>query len=131
MINIRKKYQDMFANVTADAKTNLEEATSNLEQCRADEADCRNQLKELKNTADTSHSGFFELVKTFTCLAIKRNPDPEAVAKAMEPAQTYIAAASWIPAAKDDLRNAEEALAEAVDDVAVSTEMLEKLGFFY
>lgn len=130
MINIKEKYRTMFADVTADAKKNAEEATANLEQRRADEVDCREQLKSLKNTADTSHSSFFDLVKTFTLLAIKRNPDPETVAKAMEPAQTYIAAAAQIPAAKEDLENAEAALETALDDVAASAEMLEKLTYF-
>lgn len=130
MIDIRKKYQELFANVTVDAKKNAEEATANLQQRRTEECDCRKQLKDLKDTADTSHRSFFDLVRTFTMLAVKRNPDPETVAKAMEPAQTYIAAAAQIPSAKEDLENAEVALETAMDDVAASVEMLEKLTYF-
>lgn len=130
MINIREKYRNLFADVKADAAKNMEEATAHLEQCRANETACSEQLRSLKNTADTAHSAFFDVIKALGKMAFARTPNPEDVAKSLEPCQTYIAAAAQIPAAKEDLENAEAALDTAMDDVVLSTEMLEKLTYF-
>lgn len=127
MVNLSKKYGELFKEAQQDARDNFEETSAVLQEREQELKQDREYLADLRQKQKSSHKSFWSVLKDLYKLAIVTKPAPEEVLKAIAPCMEYANSTQLIPQAVETVKETNLLCQEAKEIYDRSEKELQKI----